>query len=237
MSDLGFCEEFSASDTISLSKSNFTATYSGNQSCMPSTNIINSDGSVNSQALNSWVETLLTNTTAKPINPANPQFGGQENPAGDFATKSKVLRENIKKEYCFYYKRYIWAMQKILNDATNTSGVVDPALKDGAQSLNNKLNTILLVMKALVNSRLNTLETYYGDKGVNRLNNDLDTARTNLKTHSQQLQKNDMNTDIQSSMIEYSLEKNSSSRNLLAIYGFMNIVAVGLLFYLYKNTK
>jgi hypothetical protein len=69
------------------------------------------------------------------------------------------------------------------------------------------------------------------------LNSDLDTARTNLKTHSEQLQKNDMNTDIQSSMIEYSLEKNSSSRNLLAIYGFMNIVAVGLLFYLYKNTK
>ena len=92
-------------------------------------------------------------------------------------------------------------------------------------------------MKALVNSRLNTLETYYGDKGVNRLNSDLDTARRNLKDHSEQLQKKDMNTDIQSSMIEYSLEKNSSSRNLLAIYGFMNLVAVGLLFYLYKNTK
>lgn len=237
MSDLGFCDEFSGGDTTSLSKSNFTATYSGNQSCIPPTNVINSDGSVNSAALNSWVDTLLSNTSATAINPTNPQFGGQENPAGDFASKSKVLRENIKKEYCFYYKRYIWAMQKILNDATNSSGVVDPALKQGAQSLNNKLNTILLVMKALVNSRLNTLETYYGDKGVNRLNSDLDTARTNLKTHSEQLQKNDMNTDIQSSMIEYSLEKNSSSRNLLAIYGFMNIVAVGLLFYLYKNTK
>jgi hypothetical protein len=92
-------------------------------------------------------------------------------------------------------------------------------------------------MKALVNSRLNTLETYYGDRGVNRLNGDLDNARRNLKDHSEQLQKNDMNTDIQSSMIEYSLEKNSSSRNLLAIYGFMNLVALGLLFYLYKNTK
>lgn len=237
MSDLGFCDEFQSTDTMSLTKQNVTATYSGNQTCIPSTAVINSDGTVNSAALNSWVETLLRNTDAKAINSTNPQFGGQENPAGDFASKSKVLRENIKKEYCFYYKRYIWAMQTILTDATNTSRPVDPVLKEAAQSLNTKLNTILLVMKALVNSRLNTLETYYGDKGVNRLNGDLDTARRNLKDHSKQLQKNDMNTDIQSSMIEYSLEKNSSSRNLLAIYGFMNLVAVGLLFYLYKNTK
>jgi hypothetical protein len=237
MSDLGFCDEFQSTDTMSLTKQNVTATYSGNQTCIPSTTVINSDGTVNSAALNSWVETLLTNTNAKPINSANPQFGGQENPAGDFASKSKVLRENIKKEYCFYYKRYIWAMQKILTDATNSSRPVDPVLKEAAQSLNTKLNTILLVMKALVNSRLNTLETYYGDRGVNRLNGDLDNARRNLKDHSEQLQKNDMNTDIQSSMIEYSLEKNSSSRNLLAIYGFMNLVALGLLFYLYKNTK
>jgi hypothetical protein len=39
------------------------------------------------------------------------------------------------------------------------------------------------------------------------------------------------------SMIDYTMEKNSSSRNLLAVYGFMNIVAVGLLFYMYKAAK
>ena len=92
-------------------------------------------------------------------------------------------------------------------------------------------------MKTLVNSRLNTLNTYYGEKGVNKLNADLDDTRSKLMAHSEKLQKNDMESDIQAAMIDYSLEKNSSSRNLLAVYGFMNIVAVGLLFYLYKNTN
>jgi len=236
MSGSGFCEDILDTAATTLTNTNFTATYSG-QTCIPSTNIIDTDGTVKSEALNSWVDTLLSNTRATAISTTDAQFGGQENPASDFASRSKVLRENISKEYCFYYRRYMWGITKMLNDATNTSGIVAPALKDGVQSLNNKLNTILLIMKALVNSRLNTLETYYGEKGVNRLNTQLDTARTNLKNHSEQLQKNDLNTDIQSSMIEYSIEKNSSSRNLLAIYGFMNIVAVGLLFYLYKNTK
>ena len=45
------------------------------------------------------------------------------------------------------------------------------------------------------------------------------------------------NDDVKQSMIDYTLEKNASSRNLLAVYGFMNIVAVGLLFYMYKASK
>jgi hypothetical protein len=94
-------------------------------------------------------------------------------------------------------------------------------------------------MKGLVNSRNDVLNTYYDDpkKGVNSLNADLDKARTNLSNHSQILQNNDLQSDIQAAMIDYSLEKNSSSRNLLAVYGFLNIVAAGLLFYVYTNTK
>ena len=69
------------------------------------------------------------------------------------------------------------------------------------------------------------------------MNSDLSTARTRLRENSEKLEKQDLAADIQSSMIDYSLEKNESSRNMLAIYGFMNIVAVGMLFYLYTNVK
>jgi hypothetical protein len=46
-----------------------------------------------------------------------------------------------------------------------------------------------------------------------------------------------MEKDLKSAMVDYTVEKNSSSRNLLAIYGFMNIVAAGLIFYLYRTAK
>ena len=95
-------------------------------------------------------------------------------------------------------------------------------------------------MKGLVNSRLSVLRDYYGDgerASINALNTQLDKARTNLLTHSNKLRNNDLSSDVQTAMIEYSLEKNSSSRNLLAIYGFMNIIAAGLLFYIYTKSK
>jgi hypothetical protein len=96
-------------------------------------------------------------------------------------------------------------------------------------------------MKGIVNSRLSTLDTYYngasGTGQINAINMELDDTRTNLVNHSRKLQNNDLKSDVQSAMIEYSLEKNSSSRNLLAIYGFMNIIAAGLLFYIYTKSK
>jgi hypothetical protein len=93
-------------------------------------------------------------------------------------------------------------------------------------------------MQGLINSRAESLDTYYGTTtGVNALNGQLDDARKSLTKHMGKLQSNNMEMDVKSSMIDYSLEKNSSSRNLLAIYGFMNIVAGGILFYLYKSSK
>ena len=131
-------------------------------------------------------------------------------------------------------------MQKILTNVASTDGAVDEVIKNGATELNKKLNVILLIMKGLVNSRLSVLRDYYGDgerASINALNIQLDKARTNLLTHSNKLRNNDLSSDVQTAMIEYSLEKNSSSRNLLAIYGFMNIIAAGLLFYIYTKSK
>jgi hypothetical protein len=83
-----------------------------------------------------------------------------------------------------------------------------------------------------------SLKSYYGEKsGVNELNTQLDETREELIKHAKLLKKNDLEKDAKSAMIEYSIEKNSSSRNLLAIYGFMNIVAAGLIFYLYRSVK
>jgi len=231
-SDISYSKD-PASETYFLKPYSVTPAFT---TLPPSNNIIRSDASVDSTALDNWVKTLVR-TTANP--PTTIEPNNSANPTQDYAGKAATLRKNIKAEYCYYYSRYIWALETVLTNATSRGAVVDPILKDGAQALNMKLNTILLVMKGLINSRNSVLGTYYEDprKGVNSLNADLDKARGNLSKHSQILQNNDLQADIQSAMIDYSLEKNSSSRNLLAVYGFLNIVAAGLLFYVYTNTK
>ena len=227
---------------VLITNDNYMQPYSG-ESCIPSESIIDASGNVNSDALSSWAEALLSKE-APAIEPSNltgsvaiPPNGGT-NPAQDYASQSQALRTSIQAEYCYYYTRYQWALTTVLNNATSSGSIVSNDLKKNTQILNNKLNTILLVMKAIVNSRMNTLNTYYsGENSVNSLNTNLDSIRSQLVAHSKKLASNDLQSDLQSAMIDYSIEKNTSSRNMLAIYGFMNIVAVGLLFYLYKNSK
>lgn len=166
-------------------------------------------------------------------------------PASTFKTKSAIVRSNIEKEYCFYHKRYMWVLNDVLTKAASPTTLTGTAASDytteraAASTLNSKLNQILQVMKELIDSRSRSLDKYYSSSsgGVNQLNTDLDTMRETLKGHSTQLQSKTLETDVQSAMIDYTLEKNSSSRNLLAVYGFMNIVAIGMLFYLYRSAK
>ena len=211
-----------------LNSDNRTFNYSGS--------VIKADGSVDSGALNAFVTTYLSQASP----PISLSSATSANQAQTYATKSKELRDSMKLEYCWYSNRYFWALNEILTKASQSGSVIDPILKVNTAILNSKLNGILLVMKASINSRLNQLNSYYGEGNnseVNSQNTQLTAARDRLADNSKILQNNDLQSDVQSAMIQYSIEKNSSSRNLLAIYGFMNIVAVGLLFYLYTHTK
>jgi hypothetical protein len=240
---MAFCSQ----DTTVINNSNYLDKYSSatKPSCLPNGGTgfssIGADGLVSRAAIDAQIVTLLSNATFNAAAPA--VIDSRDlNAASTYATNSAALRNSINNEYCFYYKRYMFVLERVLGLAS-TSGM-NPAdttyvkMKQDAQSINSLLNQILQIMQGLVRSRSASLNTYYGSTtGVNQLNNDLDTARKSLIEHMSKLQSNDMESNVQSSMVDYTIEKNSSSRNLLAIYGFMNIVAVGLLFYLYRSSK
>lgn len=211
-------------------------------SCLPNggvgfpDNTVSERGMVDVGQLDAQIMTLLPSQRAA----APPGLSPTDlNPAGAFSDSAAALRKNIKNEYCFYYKRYMYILKKLLTTiATSNANTGDlTAMKQNTESLNSKLNQILQLLQALVNSRLNTLKMYYGpNTGVNQINVELDKNRSDLIKHSTLLKNYELEIDLKSAMIDYTLEKNSSSRNLLAIYGFMNIVAAGLIFYLYRST-
>ena len=196
---------------------------------------------INSSVLTDHIKSLLTAQQAKA--PETIEQLKEMNPAEDFAKMSAKLRDNINKEYCFYYKRYKFILHHILYKAAletsrELSGPEYTKKKDDTEGLNSKLNQILQIIQALVNSRITSLKGYYGtNTGVNQTNSQLNTTRTELLEHSILLKNKAMEKDLKSAMVDYTVEKNSSSRNLLAIYGFMNIVAAGMIFYLYRSSK
>lgn len=220
-------------------------------SCLPNSGtgfspsaVDTSTGLVTPATLDSHVASLIASWETVPLSNADlesdPNINSPTNdPAKKFSNNAQSLRSSIDREYCFYYKRYLWVLQDVLNKAVAGSNDMNyKNQKINAQGLNSKLNQILQVLQTLINSRTKALNSYYASgSGVNVLNADLDKLRAELVDHSSKLQNKALEQDVQSAMIEYSLEKNSSSRNLLGIYGFMNIVAIGLIFYLYRSSK
>lgn len=201
----------------------------------PWENIINTNNEPVSAALNDFTTKFLLQY-APAFDNLNQFKVDTNNIQQQFSNKSKLLRDSVKEEYCFYYSRYIAALNALL---TATASATINSLKTDVAALNKKLNTITLVVNKILEMRTASIAGYHADgaDSLNSLNENLKLAREKLAANSERLEKQDLAADIQSSMTEYSLEKNESSRNMLAIYGFMNIVAVGMLFYLYTNVK
>ena len=146
---------------------------------------------------------------------------------GTLLPDTNITPANIQDEYCFYYKRYMFALSQVLKLASTTgtdltTGSTYDTYKQHAIRLNTMLTQILQVLKVITS---------------NQPEYDVYSAHMNIEKHMRKLKDKDMESDVKSAMIDYTLEKNSSSRNLLAIYGFMNLVAVGMLVYLYRNAK
>jgi len=242
-----FCSQNKETITDANYSVDFNTASATNKSSLPnsgsgfsSSSIEATTGLVKQDALDTWIVTLLSSVNANPPAPD----ATDTDPAEAFATSAATLRASLSNEYCYYYVRYMYALQKVLLLAATSgmqlaSNADYNAKKAKAVSLNGKLNQLLQIMQGIVGARANSLkEDYYGaTTGVNAVNSDLDTARQSLVGHMSALQNNNLQSDIRGSMIDYSLEKNKSSANLLAIYGFMNIVAVGMLYYLYRNSK
>jgi len=233
-------------------QASYNTAYPGT-SCLPSSGngwtgstVDSGSGLVSTNTVDTWVaELVAANAVAPGTNmdvTGNNLSQTQLNSASTFASSSAALRTKIDSEYCYYYVRYNWALSTLLTRAVNTgtdfNGSSFLELKTNTETLNRKLNQIIQVLQSLVNNRLQTLHTYYGQgSGVNKLNDDLNSIRAKLQSDSKALNDSQMQTNIKTAAMDYTIEKNNSSRNLLAVYGFLNIVAIGTIYYLYRNMK
>jgi hypothetical protein len=199
---------------------NPSAQSQGRTSCLPNGGSgFSNTGVISNNDINAYVvSTLLPNSGALP--PTAP---------AQIELNTVALDASIQNEYCFYYKRYMYALSNMLTLAATprtrlNTGSPYHTYKQNAIRLNNLLHQILQVIQGI--------SRYYERSSDINLN--LDSARSSLQDHMRKLKDTDMEENVKSAMIDYTIEKNSSSRNLLAIYGFMNIVAVGMLVYLYR---
>ena len=102
-----------------------------------------------------------------------------------------------------------------------------------AKTLNGKLNDLIQIMNYIAVQRAKEMGSE--NDTVNSLNKNIKTSFSTIKEHAEMLRKENSLVELRERMVEYTQEKNRSANSLLGLYGFLNLVAIGLLIHIYRS--
>ena len=162
--------------------------------------------------------------------------------ADTFVKKQAQLLKNIQDEYCFYESRYKYSLEKLFDAIQagymNNTGDAQAAIKNylqTTQALNLKLNDLTQIINAVTDDMLATTTTLEQD--IKAFDKRISEQHTKLMAQSKIISSNQAVTEINKQMVKFTEEKAKYSNNLLGLYSFLNIVALGLLVYVYKSAS
>lgn len=157
-------------------------------------------------------------------------------------SKEDATMRKLQDEYCFTYVRYKYTLETLFDALVATSKrttLTDAERTDiqsklqRAKTYNEKLNDILQFTNFLALKRSSEMRTQSSE--INQLNSSIQSTYDVLQSHGKMLRSETSLSDLRKRMVEYTEEKNRSATNLLSLYGFLNLVAVGLLVYLARS--
>jgi len=164
---------------------------------------------------------------------------------GDASRTSKqtMLLNTIKMEYCFYDSRYKYALEKIfsevqqgyLTNTPTTSANTSSSTKKYialAQALNRRLNDLIQIVNAITEDMMSTSTSI--DTEMSNMSQSMQDQKKKLDQQNKTISSNEAAMKIRKEMVKYSEEKARHTDNLLKLYSFLNVVALGLLVYIYK---
>jgi hypothetical protein len=135
------------------------------------------------------------------------------------------LNNRVQFTYCAYQKMYHTALTAFFTNPT----------------VENRTRAILLNIKLMIiTSGLNRIRIYFQSKSSSIMassNTENNIAGKNAELSSQlaTLTSKDGERQLYARMVEYTEEKNQAHRNLLGMYTVLNLVALGLIFYIARE--
>lgn len=149
---------------------------------------------------------------------------------------------DIQNEFCYFFVRYRFSLEDLFDTLTRTSSgssLTEAQRKtitekiDRTKMLNTRLNDIIQFTNFLSTKRASEMRDQ--NRNINLLNTSLKDIYGRLQEQNEILRKETSITDLRQRMVQYTEEKNRSATNLLSLYGFLNLVAIGLLFYIARS--
>lgn len=156
--------------------------------------------------------------------------------------KQDELFKNIKAEYAFYELKYKYAIEKLLcvieqeriKNNSDIQTIIQPFL-EMARELNRKLNDLIQIINGIKdNMASSTSELNDKVKEFDKLTNE---KQVKLDYQNRIISSNQASVELNKQMVKFTEQKAKYTNNLLGLYSFFNVVALGLLIYVYKSAR
>lgn len=193
------------------------------------------DGTLTATALKTHIELLQSNKILPPPLTVN----NATDPAKlkGFLDADEAAMAKMAEEFCYTYSRYAYCITQFIAGATasQTGNAVTPyeTWLANARKLNRRLVDLLSIMKSLAQTRA---ANYDISSTSAQQNSDITVRLTAIMQQRELLEDPESAKKLYNKMVEFTKEKNKANGNLIALYSFLNLVALGMLFYVYRAT-
>jgi hypothetical protein len=197
------------------------------------------DGNITEAALADYMSSLITSKKI-PGSPPTPTTDGNQNETiKGYILAQNTFLEKTQEEYNYYNDRYKYSLNKFLELLANTvsANIASSETQnwlDATIILNKRINDIITIFTYLSSYYLT--QSRNNNNTINDINSQLETRSNQIKVEGELLRRKGGDKELYEKMVEYSTVKARATNNLLSLYGCMNIVALGILFYVYKAT-
>jgi|LauGreDrversion4_2_1035121.scaffolds.fasta_scaffold43635_4 hypothetical protein len=224
---------------MAIDASNLKTPYSSDKSILPD---IGKDDTTNRRN-GLLTDTAITNHITTKLQANNILPKDNDVPA-KYNEKMDKFIKYAKEEYTYYYERYKYALSilftKIIDTyrtpptTTAVPAAVQTALDDVA-AVNLKLNDILSVVQTVSTNMHNAAVAT--NTQVTEMMKTMLENKDKMEKQGNMIRSNQASSNIQKEMVKYTEEKARYNDNLLKVYSFLNIVALGVLLYVYKAAE
>jgi hypothetical protein len=200
---------------------------------VPSASDRDGNGMLKSTTVKSLVGSLKSSGIVPTPNPQNADL---------YLKKVDELLKNTQAEYCFYEARYKYSLERLLSAInqgyTNNTGDVQTSIQRylaTTQELNQRLNDFTQIINGITEDMLSATDGL--EQQVQAFDSKMKEQQKKLQAQNKIISSGQAVTELNKQMVKFTEQKGKYSNNLLALYSFMNIVALGLLVYVYKSAR
>ena len=147
----------------------------------------------------------------------------------------QIFLQHIQEEYQFYSVRYHCALNKLfglLSDESQTSMDNEQKALQMTVILNHRLNDLTQIINEITKYMLSSSTKMKMD--ISKFNDTIQQQQQKLESQNALISSTEASAKIKKQMVKYTEEKTRRTDNLLKLYSVLNIVALGLLVYIYK---